>query len=125
MESPVKDKKFDLGPRTSNFAQAVRSYIRTLPLNIYTADDIKQVLRSSASIGANYLEAEDALSSKDFLHRIKISRKEAKETIYWLNLLPRETVMSQEDANTLIDEARQLMNIFGKIINNIEQKSKV
>jgi four helix bundle protein len=124
MENPVVTKKFDLRDRTLKFSQNIRKYVRTIELNEYNSDDVKQLIRSSGSIGANYIEAEDAISGKDFVHRIKISRKEAKESIYWLRLLPSDGENSTPSLNYLIDEAAQLMKIFGKIITDIEQRPK-
>ncbi len=79
----------------------------------------KQLIRSAGSIGANYIEAEEALSKKDFVMRIKISRKEAKETIYWLNLSESNNEQIREK-EVLIQESTELMKIFGSII----EKSK-
>lgn len=75
-------KEFDLEKRTFLFAKNVRSFLAPFPKTILARDDISQLLRSSGSVGANYIEANEALSKKDFLMRIKICRKEAKETIY-------------------------------------------
>ena len=80
-------KKYDLEDRTLEFAKRVRKFVRNLPIDIPNREDGKQLVRSSGSIGANYLEAKDGLSKKDFLFRIKLSRKEAKESRYWLNLI--------------------------------------
>jgi len=81
-------KRYDLEERTFKFAQRMRKFALRVPKNIVNLDDIKQVIRSSGSIAANYIEANEALSKKDFIHRIKICRKEAKETRLWLRLLP-------------------------------------
>jgi four helix bundle protein len=124
MEKPVNDKKFDLRDRTLRFAQEIRKFLRTTEVTLHNSDDIKQLIRSSGSIGANYIEAEDAISAKDFLHRIKIARKEAKETTYWLRLLGSNNRSSQYSLDTLIDESSQLMRIFGKIVSDIELKSR-
>lgn len=77
----------DLENRTLNFAVKIRLMIKQLPRDISNFEDCKQVARSSGSIGANYIEANDSLGEKDKLMRLKISRKEAKETIYWLTIL--------------------------------------
>ena len=77
-------RTFDLEERTFRFAQRVRLLIKQIPRTMGNIEDGKQVLRASGSVGANYIEANDALGSKDFLMRIKISRKEAKESHYWL-----------------------------------------
>lgn len=74
--------RFDLEDRTLEFAKSIRNYTKSIKLTIQNTDDVKQLIRSSGSIGANYIEANEAISKKDFLHRLKISRKEAKETTY-------------------------------------------
>ena len=70
---------YDLEERTLEFAKAVRLLAKSLPRTIANAEDMKQLIRSSGSVGANYREANEGLSKKDFLMRIRISRKEAKE----------------------------------------------
>ena len=72
--------KYDLEDRTFEFARTVRAFVKKLPRTICNQEDVKQVVRSSGSVGANYIEANEALSKKDFKHRIRISRKESKET---------------------------------------------
>jgi four helix bundle protein len=78
---------YDLEERTFQFAKEVRVFIKTLEKTIANNEDAKQVIRSSGSIGSNYIEANESLSKKDFVFRLKISRKEAKESIYWLKLI--------------------------------------
>ena len=110
-------KQFDLENRTFSFAKQTRVFLKKISKNITNMDDIKQLVRSSGSIGANYIEANESLSKKDFINRVKISRKETKETIYWLNLISIENNINLEkEKQILIDEATQLMKIFGAII---------
>jgi len=110
-------KKYDLEERTLKFAQRIREYIRTLPKIYGNYKDILQLIRSSGSIGANYIEANDALSKKDFYHRVKICRKEAKETKYWLLIINiGEDKKLELERSKLIQEAIELMNIFGAIV---------
>lgn len=111
MESP-KRGSFDLEQRTYSFAKSVRDYTKTVKATIFNIDDIKQVIRSSGSIAANYIEANESLSKKDFLMRAKIARKEAKETILWLRLL--------QAPENLLQEAIELKKILSAII----EKSK-
>jgi four helix bundle protein len=114
-------KPYDLEERTYNFARRVRELIRKIPRTMSSIEDGKQVIRSSGSVGANYIEANEALSKKDFLMRIKICRKESKETTYWLKLL--EGTNNQELENErawLIKESTELMKIFGAIIRKSE-----
>ncbi len=112
-----ESKVYDLEDRTFEFAKAVRVFVRKLKKDIANIEDSKQVVRSSGSVGANYIEANDALSKKDFVMRIKICRKEAKESRYWLRLV--ETFGDEAlDAErvALAGEAQELMNIFGAIL---------
>jgi len=102
-----------LEDRTLNFAKEVIRFIKGLPRGIANAEIAKQLIRSSGSIGANYIEANESLSKKDFLMRIKISRKESKESIYWLKLV--ETKDQEKSREALIGEATELMKIFGSI----------
>ncbi len=76
----------------------------------------KQLVRSAGSVGANYIEANEALSKKDFLVRIKISRKEAKETRYWLRLLEVTALDVVKQRDALVEEVTELMKIFGSIV---------
>lgn len=111
-------KRYDLEERTYQFAKSVRSFVKKLKNNIANIEDGKQVIRSSGSVGANYIEANESLSKKDFLMRVKISRKEAKETRYWLRLIDIEDNGALDNTrNDLIRESTELMNIFGAIIN--------
>ncbi len=112
-------KKYDLGERTLSFAKRAMTHLRSLPKSISNVEIIKQCVRSSGSIGANYIEAEESLSKKDFVMRVKISRKEAKETIYWLNLIDFPENKKEEN-ESLTKEATELMKIFGSIISKSE-----
>lgn len=113
------NKKYDLEERTLRYAKDVRKYLRSVPRDVINIEDIKQCTRSSGSIGANYREANDSLSKKDFLMRIKISRKESKETIYRFNLIMCNKNQETE-RDRLIQEGTELMKIFGSIL----EKSK-
>ena len=109
----INSKQYDLEERTLKFAKEVIQFVKGLPRSIANAEIAKQLIRSSSSIGANYIEANESLSKKDFLMRIKISRKESKESIYWLKLV--ETKDQEKDREALIGEATELMKIFGSI----------
>lgn len=117
----AEGKVYDLEDRTFEFSKEIRAFIRRLKQDVANNEDSKQVVRSSGSVGANYIEANDALSKKDFLMRIKICRKEAKESRYWLRLIETfgDAVLDKERLS-LAGEAQELMNIFGAIL----QKSK-
>jgi len=100
---------YDLEEWTYKFAKDVRLFIKTLPRSISNLEDCKQLIRSSGSIGANYIEANEALSKKDFLMRTKISRKEAKESSYWLRLIyETNEVKNSDEAQDLIQESNEL-----------------
>jgi four helix bundle protein len=114
-ESKVK-KRYDLEERTLRFAKSVVKLSNTLPKTLANIEILKQVIRSSGSVGANYIEANEALSKKDFSLRIKICRKEAKETQYWLKLLDVKEEATEKQLQSLIREATELMKIFGSIL---------
>ncbi len=108
-------KRFDLEDRTLEFSKRVIRYVNDLPRIISTREISSQVVRSAGSVGANYIEANESLGKKDFLMHIKISRKEAKETAYWLKLTLPKPEYQQEQLD-LIQEATELMKIFGSIL---------
>jgi four helix bundle protein len=82
-------------------------------------EDVKQLVRASGSVGANYLEANEALSKKDFAMRVKICRKEAKESIYWLRLVDTGSEPATEtERQQLVQESTELMKIFGAIVRS-------
>ncbi|MCX6257879.1 MAG: four helix bundle protein [Bacteroidia bacterium] len=112
---------YDLEERNFQFAKQVRIYIKKLPGNISNIEDSKQVVRASGSVGANYIEANESLSKKDFLMRVKICRKEAKESAFFLRLIyETNSPEFEKDGVELHDEAIQLK----KIISSIIEKSK-
>ena len=112
-------KQYDLEDRTFNFAKRARVFINKLPKTIGNIEDGKQLTRSSGSVGANYIEANESLGKKDFKLRAKTSKKEAKESKYWLRLAEPLKEQIQEQEN-LIQEVTELMKIFGSIL----EKSK-
>ena len=121
MTKKQSSKQYDLEDRTLEYAKRVREFVKKLRKTIGNIEDGKQLVRASGSVGANYIEANEALSKKDFIMRIKISRKEVKESRYWLRLVDTNNESEQErDRKYLIGEATELMNIFGAIL----QKSK-
>ena len=121
MTKKQNPKHYDLEDRTFEFAKRVRTFVKKLPKTITNFEDIKQLVKASGSVGANYIEANEALSKKDFKMRIKICRKESKESRYWLRLVDTEGEPELEkERDYLINESTELMNIFGSIL----QKSK-
>ena len=112
-------KHYDLEQRTLEFTKRVINYVNNLPKNLPNIEISKQLIRSAGSIGANYIEANEALGKKDFIMRIKISRKEAKESCYWLELAqPKEEYLAEKES--LLQEATELMKIFGSIFRKSE-----
>ena len=110
---------FELEDRCLKFAQRCQNYVRRLSRDLPNQENGKQLTRSSGSVGANYIEANESLSKKDFVMRIKISRKEAKESRFWLRLA-EPLLENQEEKEELIQEALELTKIFGSIL----EKSK-
>ena len=114
------NKIYDLEERTYQFAKAIVLFCKKIPKTIISIEHCKQLIRSSGSIGANYIEANESLGRKDFLMRVKICRKEAKETRYWLQLLDINDQNLESERLNFIKESSELMKIFGSII----EKSK-
>ncbi len=114
-------KQYDLEDRTIAFAKRIRTFVKKLPRTIATIEDSKQLIKASGSVGANYIEANESLSKKDFIMRIKICRKEAKESRYWLRLLDTHgDAELEKELNDLRQEATELTNIFGSILRKSE-----
>lgn len=115
-------KKFDIQERSLNFAVRVAYFVDGLPKKQSAFEYGKQLLRSSASIGANLEEADGALSRRDFINRVGISRKEAKEAWYWLQLIKRTNLSAEtqfaEELRWLINESAELKLILSSIIRN-------
>ena len=117
----LPQKTYDLEERTYQFARRVRHFVKRLPRTICNLEDVKQLIRASGSVGANYIEANGALGKKDFRLRIRISRKEAKESIYWLRLVETGGEAAMElERGELIQEGSELLRIFGAILRKAE-----
>ena len=113
------DKPYDLEERTFLFAKECRIYIQKLPKTISNIEDAKQLVRSSGSVGANYIEANEKLGEKDLSFRLKIARKEAKESKYWLRLLQELNPELKEISEFLLYEVEELRKILSAIITKI------
>ena len=116
MEDNAKPR--DLEDRTFRFAESVRTFVKQLPRTVSNAEDIRQLVRASGSVAANWIEADEALSKKDFVMRVKICRKEAKESRLFLRLIEvglEKTTLAARDR--LAAEARELTLIFSSIIS--------
>lgn len=113
----------DLENRSLNFAVDVRKLVKQLPQNTSNREDGKQVVRSSGSIGANYIEANESLGDKDKLMKLRISRKESKETVFWLTILKRTNPEVNQKLEDLIIECQELRKILSSIINKLESRT--
>lgn len=117
MTKNTNSKQYDLEERTLEFAKRTRSFVKKLDKSIANIEDCKQLIKASGSVGANYIEANEALGKKDFLMRIKICRKEAKESRYWLRLINTGGKSEiEKERDFLENEARELTHIFGAIL---------
>jgi four helix bundle protein len=116
-------KDFDLEERTLAFAAAVRVFVKGLPRTVCNRADVAQLARSSASVGANYIEANESLGKKNFAMHIRIARKEAKESRFFLKLLDcggdaKNNLLRKE----LVDECSQFIRIFTTILRKVLDK---
>src|SRR6266404_3244683 len=120
MSHNENSKRYDLEERTFEFAKASRAFVKQSPRTISNIEDMKQFIRASGSIGANYIEANEAIGKKDFVMKIKICRREAKESRYWLRLIDTDGKLERDQAQ-LLNEAQELMKIFGAIVRKSER----
>jgi four helix bundle protein len=120
-ETETKNKYRDLEERTFEFAKKCRDYVKKIPRTISNIEYGKQLIRSSSSQAANYIEANESLSKKDFIHRIKICRKETKESNLWLRLCEQDGEDQIKIKEDLENEAYELRKIFSSIL---EKSSK-
>lgn len=112
--------EFDLEKRTLIFTKNIINLCKRLPKNSMNSRLVGQVVGSAGSIGANYREANDCLGEKDFVLRLKIARKEAKETTYWLELLEEANDGIHSDTEKLLKESIELTNILSAIIKKFK-----
>lgn len=119
-----KNPKYDLEERTASFGEAVIVFAKKIPVNRVTERIIPQLVGASTSIGSNYCEADDAESGKDFIHKLSISKKEARETKHWLRMVSVAVSELTEEARILWKEANELNLIFNAIIRKIRNKDK-
>mgnify|MGYP006306522585 CR=1 FL=1 len=121
--SANKEKPYDLEERTFQFAKDVALFTKKLPKNTSNQEYSRQVIKSSGSVGANYIEANEALSKKDFSMRIKICRKESKESAFWLRLILETNKLEKNleiEGVGLKEEAIELKKIFSSILVKTE-----
>ena len=120
----MQNKVFDLEERSTKFAVEIVRLCRKLPKDSINNRLTGQAVGSAGSVGANYREANDALGKKDFILRVKISRKEAKEVIHWLELIKEANPEFLEETNILKKEAIELKNILSAIISKVTENNK-
>ena len=120
MTKITNSKQYDLEERTLEFSKRIIRMCKTLPGNTINFRLIDQIVRSGTSMGANYREANETETKKDFKFRIRICRKEGKETIYWLNLIVEANPNFKERVEPLLQETVELVKIFAAIL----EKSK-
>jgi four helix bundle protein len=122
MDNTQNSKQYDLEPRTLEFAKNVRTFVSRLNKSTANLEDGKQLIRSSGSIGTNYIEANEAPGKKDFTMRIKICRKkEAKESRYWLRLVDTQQDSELQKERTKLEKgADELLKIFSAILQKTQ-----
>ncbi|KAF0162316.1 MAG: S23 ribosomal protein [Ignavibacteria bacterium] len=114
-------KKYDLEERTLVFLKSVISFLRTVKKDYVNVELGKQLIRSTGSVGANYREANEAVSKKDFAFRIRICRKEAKESSFWFSAYECDNEL-EDKRKALLQEATELSKIFGSMVKKLEEK---
>ena len=108
-------KVYDLEERTARFGEAIIEFAKRLPRDPITVPLIGQLVSAGTSVGANYCEADDAISRRDFRHRISVCKKEARESKYWLRMIAKAVPDSKQEARVLWQEAKELHLIFASI----------
>jgi len=114
----MQNKKYDLEDRTLKFAKDCIDLCRLFMRDTINIELVSQLIRASSSVGANYREANDSTTKKDFYHRIGICRRESKESKYWLELLLHSNQKLSDKIDSLTDEALQLARIFASIVKD-------
>lgn len=116
------DKTYDLSERTAVFGENVIAFTKKLPRNEINKPLINQTVRSSTSIGANYMEADCADTKKDFRYKISLCKKEAKESMHWFRMFAKANPSHKQECRDLWQEAHELTLIFSSIVNSIKNK---
>src|SRR3989339_1284338 len=114
---------YDLEERTAKFGETIIQFAKKIPVTLITQRLIPQIISSSTSVGANYCEADDAESPKDFKHKIGICKKEARETKYWLRIIATAVPELKSEARKHWQEAHELNLIFNAINNKLKNKN--
>jgi four helix bundle protein len=116
-----KDSRYDLEERTAKFGEEIIKFAKKIPRNTITVPLISQLVNAGTSVGANYCEADDAESKKDFKHKISICKKEARETKHWLRMVIVACPDLEKEAMKNWVEAKELNLIFNSIVNKLER----
>jgi four helix bundle protein len=114
-------RQFDLEERTARFGEAIIAFAKRVGLNAITEPLIRQLVKSATSIGANYCEADDAGSKKEFRYRISVCKRESRESKHWLRMIVAAEPDQRPDARTLWQEAKELHLIFAAIYRGRSQ----
>jgi len=117
-KNQANNKKFDLEERTAKFGENILRFVRKIQKNEIDLILAKQLIRAATSVGANYCEADDAESKKDFIHKIGLCKKESRETKHWLRMLATSAPDLKEEIKGLWREAQELNLIFAAIRRN-------
>lgn len=118
----MEKRNYDLGKRTLQFAKKVRSLVSNIPRSYLNDSDLRQLIRASGSVAANYAEANEAESKKDFAHKCKICRKESKESWVWLNIIePFVPAIYKDQHKMLLQESLELTKIFTAIVRKMDE----
>lgn len=116
MPVQVREKPhYNLGERTARFGETVIEFVHKVKLTAITSPLVNQLVRAATSIGANYCEASEAGSDKEFWYRVSVSNREARETAYWLRMLARAVPAHKDRIRELWKEAHELNLIFASI----------
>ncbi|HBU08876.1 MAG: four helix bundle protein [Omnitrophica WOR_2 bacterium RIFOXYC2_FULL_45_15] len=117
--------KYDLEERTAKFGEEIIEFAKKIPQSCVTIPLITQLIKSATSVGANYCEADDACSKKDFVNKIYICKKESRESKHWLRMISKAVDALKEEARRHLNEARELNLIFASIIRKCKNNDKV
>jgi len=123
MPEATRRKEFDLEERTARFGETVIAFARSLPVGPVTEPLLRQLVSSATSVGANYCEADDAGSKKEFRYRISLCKRESRETKHWLRMMAAAVPAKKEEARQLWQEAKELNLIFASIYRGKRESS--
>jgi four helix bundle protein len=117
-------RQYDLGERTAQFGETIIGFVQAVKLTPITSPLVSQLVRAATSIGANYCEASEAGSNKEFWYRVSVSNREARETAYWLRMLARAAPPHKDRIRELWKEAHELNLIFASIFRKGKRKNQ-